>query len=523
MGDGKVTSNLSNVWGNIVRSVTGKLPELGGEAKSTVDALEKLVADSGAPTLASRGAERLGGYMQEGAEKATETLEAGKAMVDRAVEAAVETGGELAARASEGLDAGKDLVDRLLDATVETGGELAASAAERLEAGINDALPISLNDMSVIGRNVMNLIKTGELSPEQRFLLSKLTPDASFSLAQLTAQDVGKFLKVAGAVMFGDGAKRLKAESGLLLLLIRGDLTREPPGGGKRLLDVLAERADKPVDPRLAERGMELGEALSDVIEQAAMPVIIRQGRGSSTCVAGSLQAAMAAENPAAYAEFALGLIQDGKAAVKGPDGTSREMTLDTGDIDDGYKGQDILDAAVQGSMVAFARKSVPEEGEDFAGGRVGGGGRFGGGRAGSGGRFGAGRLGGGGRYGGGRAGGKGKLGGEEDAGLTLKQADYLYENTLGRKGASVNVEDSNAEAVTKRIEEAAGSRPVQVGLQAVQADGSIGGHMLSVQGTATDAAGKPLIVVSDSLNGEVTAMPRDEFQKLLIGAILPE
>lgn len=511
MGDGKINSSLSNVWGNVVKSVTGKLPDVSGAAKDTVDALEKLVQDSGAATLASRGAERMGGYVAAAGETATETLQAGARVADAA------------------LQKGSELVDQFLDAAIETGSELAVQAGEALEKGVNEALPVTINDIGVIGRNVMKFMETGQLTPEQQFIVSKLTPDASFSLSQLNAQDIGKFLKVAGAVFFGDGAKRLKAESGLLLLLVRGDLTREPADGGKRLLDVLAERATKPVDPRLAERGMELGEALSDVIEVAAMPMIVRQGKGSSTCVAGSLQAAMAAEDPAAYAEMVLGLIQDGKTSVKGPDGQAVELPLDTGDIDDGFKGQDILDAAVQGSMVAFAKQSVPDDGslgpggDDFGGGRAGGGGRLGGGRVGSSGRFGAGRLGGSGRFGGGRVGGKGKLGGESDEGLTLPQADFLYEMTLGRKGRSVNVEDSNAAQVMARIETAAGKNPVQVGLQAVQPDGTIGGHMVSVQGTATAPDGKPLIVISDSYNGEITAMPKEEFQKILIGAILPE
>lgn len=495
MSDGKVTG-LSNVWGNIVRSVTGKLPDLKGAAKDTVDALEQLVTDSGAASLASRGAERLGGYLHEGAE----------------------------------------LVHRAVDAASETGEQLASDALDGLEAGLNKALPVTINDMAVIGRNVMHIVQDGHLSPEQRFILSKLSPDAAFSLAKLSVEDVGKFLKVGSAVMFWDGAKRLKAESGLLLLLVRGDLTREPPGGGKRLLDVLAERAFKPVDPRLAERGMQVGEALSDVIEEAAMPMIVRQGKGSSTCVAGSLQAAKAAEDPAGYAELVLGLVQDGHATVTGADGSARTVFLDTHDIDDGHKGQDLLDAAIQGSMVTFAKTSIREEGgaEDFGGGRVGGGGRFGGGRLGSGTRFGGGRLGsgghfgggrvgGGGRYGGGRVGSGGRLGGEVDAGLTLPQADFLYEATLGRRGRAVNVDDENAAQVLARIEEVAGEKPVQVGLQAVQADGSIGGHMLAVQGTATDREGEPLIIVSDSTDGEVTAIPRDQFQQMLIGAILPD
>lgn len=508
MGDGKITSSLSNVWGNIVRSVTGKLPEIEGAAKDTVDALEKLVSDSGVASLATRGAERLGSYVNEGKAAVSEACDAGAQLASRAVDTVVDTGKQLASEA------------------VETGGKLADSALDNLEAGVNKALPVSLNDMRVIGGSVLHLLETGKLSPEQKFILSKLTPDASFSLSQLSAQDIGKFLKVAGTLFVGDGAKRLKSESGLLLLLVRGDLTREPANGGKRLLDVLAERATQPVDPRLAGRGLQMGEALSDVIEQAAMPMIVRQGKGSSTCVAGSLQAAKAAEDPAGYAEMVLGLIQDGHTTVQGPDGTPREVALDTSDIDDGHKGQDLLDAAVQGSLVAFAKESVPANasGDDFGGGRVGGGGgRFGGGRLGMDARFGGGRLGGSGRFGGGRVGSGGRMGGESDAGLTLPQADYLYESTLGRKGHAVNVDDENAEHILKKIESVAGQSPVQVGLQAVQSDGSIGGHMLSVQGTSTDADGKRQILVSDSNSGEITAIPRDEFQKLLIGAILPD
>ncbi len=523
MGDGKVTSGISNLWGGVVKSVTGKLADTGEAAKDAVDTVGKAVTDSGAAELASRGTERLGAYVDATAEAVTDTFKASAQLVDSTVEKGADA---LEQFKDTAVEQGSKLVDQFLDAAIETGSELATKAGEALVEGVNETLPITINDMATIGSNVVDFIKTGKLTPEQEFVLSKLKPDTSFALSKLSLDDVGKFLKVAGAALFGDGAKTLKAEAGLMLLLVRGDLTKEPPGGGPRLLDVLADRAFKPADPKLAERGIQMGEVLSDVIEVAAMPMIVKQGKGSSTCVAGSLQAAKAAEDPAAYAEFVLSLVQDGKATVKGPDGKPQEMALNTGDIDDGHKGQDMLDAAVQGSMVAFARQAVPDSAGadgDFGGGRTGGGGKLGGGRVGGGGKFGGGRLGGSGKYGGGRVGGGGKLGGDADEGLTLRQADHLYEVTLGRKGQSVNVEDGNAALITAKIEAAAGKHPVQVGLQAVQPDGSIGGHMVAVQGATTSDDGKPLLMISDSNTGEITAMPRDEFQKLLVGAILPE
>ncbi len=258
---------------------------------------------------------------------------------------------------------------------------------------------------------------------------------------------------------------------------------------GTRVLDHFRNRMLTDLAPELQGKRVDTRGQLQTLAYQVGHPGEVFQGNDTDSCVPASLQANMAARNPGEYMRVATGLVFDGQVTLHGPKG-DQVMKLDPDALWKERGGVGTVRATtnqlLQQSFMTFAQESYPPSEGDvlFTGGRYGKGGQYGG----------------------------------SEGGLTLNQAEALFENVSGSYVTPVGVTAANRPQAAETLELAtSGRRPVQVGLASDR-----GGHMVSVMGIDQDADGKKVVTYSDSNDGSEKTMPLDDFMKFATGMVLP-
>ncbi len=243
-------------------------------------------------------------------------------------------------------------------------------------------------------------------------------------------------------------------------LLTNGTLT-QVNRHRETILDQIQSRLDRPLyqgdPPRPAPDGLR-EQVLAELIHGLARPVDISQGEGTTTCTTAVVQTLMARSDPGGYANFALGLIFDGKGETP----TGKEVTLDLQEVANRNDGS-ILDPVIQGSLIEFGLAGAPGSNAAAGGGRQGmaataGGGRGGTRATGGGGRGGTQATGGGGRGGtqatGGGGGGRRRAVGSENTWpvaqaltaqderrfLDANQLKNLIKNVMGQDARAIEL-----------------------------------------------------------------------------------
>lgn len=280
----------------------------------------------------------------------------------------------------------------------------------------------------------------------------------------------------------------ISARDGFRKALTEGTLV-DKDKEGTRVLDHFGARMRTDLADELKGKGVDARGQLQTLAYQIAHPGTIFQGEQTDTCVAASLQTNMAARNPGEYMRVATGLLFDGKVTLHGPKG-DQEIKLDTSalysEAGEAYSVRATTNQLLQQSFMSFAREKYPAQEGDilFTGGRYGRGGQYGG----------------------------------DGEGLTLNQAEQLFENVSGSYVTPVGVTDENRAQSTRSLEDAVASgQRVQVGLASDR-----GGHMVAVLGIETDAEGRQVVRYSDSNEAAEKTMPLDKFMELSTGMVLP-
>lgn len=240
-------------------------------------------------------------------------------------------------------------------------------------------------------------------------------------------------------------------------LLDSGKLAKDDPLRRQSILDLVARSTDAhlgdwardaEIKGKLKNSPSELRERLlANILRNVAHPDRIYQGYGTTDCTTAVLQGYFASESPVEYTHFALGLaFSDSGVAPSGKKFPARLDSLKSDLIR--ASGRDIFDALFQGSLIHFAKRNYPIEGQGDG---------IGGGRAGSMGAYGKGRAGSKGTYGAGRASaGKGTYGGEKPSseGLTFSQVVRLTADIFGPQALyfAAEVNQSNRRDVVNRL-----------------------------------------------------------------------
>ncbi|MBM3271343.1 MAG: hypothetical protein FJZ01_27220 [Candidatus Sericytochromatia bacterium] len=224
---------------------------------------------------------------------------------------------------------------------------------------------------------------------------------------------------------------------------------------------------------------------LEYLARQIGTPSKMYQGTDTSDCVAASMQVQLARTQPAEYMRIAGGLIFDGKATLHGPDGGTSEIKLDKAAVwtSDGRKVRETTSELIQQSFMSYARKRFPPQPGDKNP----------------------------------PGGARGVFGGK-GGGLTMREAEGLYENLTGRYASALAVTPGNRDAATQAVVEAArDGRSFQIGLGSDE-----GGHMVTLLGVRKDAKGRLMARFSDSETGSSRLMKWDKFKQLIDGIVLP-
>ncbi|MBM3270615.1 MAG: hypothetical protein FJZ01_23520 [Candidatus Sericytochromatia bacterium] len=268
------------------------------------------------------------------------------------------------------------------------------------------------------------------------------------------------------------------AQSALRSALKQGAMQRVDHNGTS-VLDHFARRVGDGLAPGLKGAGLDGRQQLGNMAREIAFASATFQGAGTRDCVAASMELQLARRDPGEFMRVATGLVFDGKATLHGPDGRDSIMRLDAGALktDVGPKVRSTTNQLIQQSFMTYARESFPAGTDDN-------------------------------RW----------VGGERGTGLTMRQAEGLYENLTGGRGAAIKVTEANSHETLAAILAAgkAGGR-FQVGLGAGE-----GGHMVTLLGVARDRKGRLVARYSDSATGKTRKMSWNEFKERIKGAVIP-
>ncbi|MBM3275105.1 MAG: hypothetical protein FJZ00_08120 [Candidatus Sericytochromatia bacterium] len=316
------------------------------------------------------------------------------------------------------------------------------------------------------------------LTDEDRQTIARFDRAERRAFRGLSRGDRAKFRKVYAYLYCYDRPGHETASSKSSRLAFRkalqyGKLTKEDRNG-KSVLDHFADRMREDLAPGLesSKYGLDNRGQFQNLAEQIGEPAKMFQGVGTDDCVAASLAANMARRDPGEYMRIVSGLVFDGKATLIGPDGGKSTMTLDKRAVwkDRGRKVRNTTSDLIQQSFMTYARTKFP----------------------------------------GGKGGGNG--------GLTMRQAEGLYENLTGEYAVALGVTDKNREEAAQTILAAgkAGSS-FQVGFGNRRGD-----HMVTILGIGKDARGNSVVRFADSLTGEQRQMRWERFKGQIDGMILP-
>lgn len=207
--------------------------------------------------------------------------------------------------------------------------------------------------------------------------------------------------------------------------LVQAGTLADKGADGKTIIDHLSARLGQDVHADVADglNQMQERNALHEIIRTVAHPGRINQGEGTYTCTTAVVQQMLARTMPADYVGMATGFVYDGVAKTP----TGEKIALDTAELYEreiGWKtGRGAVDAIFQGSLLAYAAKTFPQEGQTLEGGRFSARYTFGGGRYSAKITFGS---------------------GDTDGGLTSKQVTGLLEKVFGIKTQDIDVTDTN-------------------------------------------------------------------------------
>ncbi len=243
--------------------------------------------------------------------------------------------------------------------------------------------------------------------------------EALAGLSSYRKQDIRKILLMAGDGAGGkDKPDQLYKDLGILVERHAGS-----EGTLAGIVNALAHRLDDPVAPAL--QGAITGDkAIAEILHTLAKPESIIQGKGTATCAAAVVQILVARSDPEHYAKLMANLLFEGSA--RAPDGG--RIVLTTDELRNRELGKDTgrgaFNAAVQGSLMDFARRLEPGGDATFDGGRY---------------RTAA-------TYGGGRYRSTATYGGEtsQAEGLTADQVKALVDRMLDGAASSVAITDGN-------------------------------------------------------------------------------